>query len=324
MKSSLVIASGFLFQCAMATALITHPDCLGHITPPGHAEQVARLDAVLGALEGIPLERYSAPLAADADILRAHPKAHLDNIRAEAPDKRIVTLDPDTFMSPGSLAAAVRGVGAVVKAVDLVLGGTVGNAFAAIRPPGHHAERETPMGFCLFGNIAIGAKHALDHHGLKRVAVVDFDVHHGNGTQDLLQDDPRVLFISSHEMPLYPGTGDPSDTGEHDNVINIALKAGTRSKEFREIYEAQVFPRLHAFKPDLILVSAGFDAHRADPLANICLETPDFAWVTGRICDIADEVCHGCVVSALEGGYDLEALADSAAAHVKTLQERAA
>ena len=308
----------------MATALITHPDCLGHITPPGHAEQVARLDAVLGALEGIPLERYSAPLAADADILRAHPKAHLDNIRAEAPDKRIVTLDPDTFMSPGSLAAAVRGVGAVVKAVDLVLGGTVGNAFAAIRPPGHHAERETPMGFCLFGNIAIGAKHALDHHGLKRVAVVDFDVHHGNGTQDLLQDDPRVLFISSHEMPLYPGTGDPSDTGEHDNVINIALKAGTRSKEFREIYEAQVFPRLRAFKPDLILVSAGFDAHCADPLANISLETPDFAWVTGRICDIADEVCEGRVVSALEGGYDLEALADCAAVHVKTLQERAA
>jgi acetoin utilization deacetylase AcuC-like enzyme len=324
MKSSLVIASGFLFQCAMATALITHPDCLGHITPTGHAEQVARLDAVLGALEGIPLERFSAPLAAESDILRVHPKAHIDTLKRRAPESGIATLDPDTFMSTGSLAAAYRAAGAVIKAVDLVLGGTVQNAFAAIRPPGHHAERETPMGFCLFGNIAIGAMHALDHHGCKRVAIVDFDVHHGNGTQDLVQDDPQVLFISSHEMPLYPGTGEPSDTGEHDNVLNIALKAGTRSKEFREIYEAQVFPRLRAFAPDLILVSAGFDAHRADPLANICLETADFAWVTGRICDIAAEVCDGRVVSALEGGYDLEALADSAAAHVKTLQERAA
>ena len=308
----------------MATALITHPDCLGHITPTGHAEQVARLDAVLGALEGISLERFSAPLAAEADILRVHPKAHIDYLKRRAPVSGIATLDPDTFMSPGSLAAAYRAAGAVVKAVDLVLGGNVQNAFAAVRPPGHHAERETPMGFCLFGNIAIGAKHALDHHDLKRVAAVDFDVHHGNGTQDLLQDDPRVLFISSHEMPLYPGTGDPSDTGEHDNVLNIALTSGTRSKDFRAIYEAQVFPRLRAFAPDLILVSAGFDAHRADPLASICLETEDFAWVTGRICDIADEVCKGRVVSALEGGYDLEALADSAAAHVKTLQERAA
>lgn len=306
----------------MTTALITHPDCASHITPPGHPEQVARLDAILTALEPLDLLRVSAPMGAEADVLRAHPKAHIDALRAADPEQGIVQLDPDTWMSPGSLAAAWRGVGAVTRAVDMVLGGEVTNAYCAIRPPGHHAEKETPMGFCLFGNVAIAAKYALDHHGLSRVAIVDFDVHHGNGTQDLVQDDPRILFVSSHQMPLYPGTGDPSDTGDHDTVLNIALRDGTEGPEFRQIYETQVFPRIEAFAPELILVSAGFDAHRADPLAGINLETEDFAWVTGRICDLAEKLCAGRVVSAQEGGYDLEALGACAFAHVTVLKER--
>lgn len=306
----------------MTTALITHPDCASHITPPGHPEQVARLDAILTALEPLDLLRVTAPMGAEADVLRAHPKAHVDALRAADPDRGIVQLDPDTWMSPGSLEAAWRGVGAVTRAVDMVLGGEAGNAYCAIRPPGHHAEKETPMGFCLFGNVAIAAKYALDHHGLSRVAIVDFDVHHGNGTQDLVQEDPRILFVSSHQMPLYPGTGDPSDTGDHDTVLNIALRDGTEGPEFRQIYETLVFPRIEAFAPDLILVSAGFDAHRADPLAGINLETEDFAWVTGRICDLAEKLCKGRVVSAQEGGYDLEALGASAFAHVNVLKER--
>ena len=306
----------------MTTALITHSDCFGHVTPPGHPEQVARLDAILTALEPLSLAKVSAPLAADDDILLAHPKAHLDSIRRAAPEDGQRQLDPDTWMVPGSLAAAYRAVGAVTRAVDMVVTGEAKNAYCAVRPPGHHAERETPMGFCLFGNVAIGAKYALEHHGLKRVAIVDFDVHHGNGTQDLVQNDPRILFISSHQMPLYPGTGDPADTGEHDNVVNIALRDGTEGAAFRDVYEAQVFPRLDAFEPDLILVSAGFDAHRSDPLAGLNFLEADFAWVTGRICDIAEKHCQGRVVSAQEGGYDLEALGASAYAHVSILEER--
>lgn len=306
----------------MTTALITHSDCFGHVTPPGHPEQVARLDAILTALEPLSLAKVSAPLAADDDILLAHPKAHLDSIQRAAPEDGQRQLDPDTWMVPGSLAAAYRAVGAVTRAVDLVMTGEAKNAYCAVRPPGHHAERETPMGFCLFGNVAIGAKYALEHHRLKRVAIVDFDVHHGNGTQDLVQDDPRILFISSHQMPLYPGTGDPADTGEHDNVVNIALRDGTEGAAFRDVYEAQVFPRLDAFEPDLILVSAGFDAHRSDPLAGLNFLEADFAWVTGRICDIAEKHCQGRVVSAQEGGYDLEALGASAYAHVSILEER--
>ncbi len=308
----------------MTTALITHPDCLGHVTPTGHPEQVARLDAVIGALAGIDLLRVNAPLAAEDDLLRVHSAAHMAALRRAAPATGWRSLDADTHMSAGSLAAAYRAAGAVVRAVDMVLGGEAANAFAAIRPPGHHAEAETPMGFCLFGNVAVGAKHALDHHGLKRIAIVDFDVHHGNGTQALLQDDPRVLFITSQQMPLWPGTGDPSDTGEHDNVVNIAFARGTGSKAFRDTYERDVFPRIAAFSPELLFISAGFDAHGDDPLAEMMLTTADYAWVTGRLCDLADQCCEGRVVSALEGGYDLQALGDSAAAHVKVLKERGA
>ncbi|WP_333711832.1 histone deacetylase family protein [Yoonia sp.] len=305
----------------MTTALITHDDCYGHVTPPGHPEQVARLDAVLGALEGMDLTRVKAPLAADDDLLRVHPKSYIDMVRAAAPDTGWRSLDGDTHMSAGTLAAAYRAAGGVVRAVDLVLGGEVHNAFAAVRPPGHHAERETAMGFCFFGNVVVGARHALDHHGLSRVAIVDFDVHHGNGTQDLVEDDPRILFVSSHQWPLYPGTGAAHETG-CGNIVNLPLPEGTESAGFRAAYERQVFPRIDTFKPQLLIISAGFDAHRADPLAGLELEAADFAWVTERLCDLADKHCGGRVVSSLEGGYDLEALGASAAAHVRVLEER--
>lgn len=307
----------------MGTAFITHEDFLGHVTPPGHPEQVARLDAIMGALEGFDLARYSAPMAAEADILRAHPRAHLDAIAAAVPESGWRALDGDTHVSPGSLAAAWRAVGAVVKAVDLVMAGDAVNAFVAARPPGHHAEKETPMGFCLFGNVAIGAMHALEHHGLSRVAVVDFDVHHGNGTQDLLWEERRALFFSSHQMPLWPGSGRPDETGDFDNIVNLPLPPESGGTEMRRVYERDVFPRLRAFEPELILISAGFDAHRDDPLAQLIWVEEDFVWLTKNLCEIARDICGGRVVSALEGGYDLEALGRSVAAHVGELMENA-
>ena len=305
----------------MTTALISHEDCADHITPPGHPEQVARLDAVLGALEGFDLQRVKAPLAAEDDLLRVHPQAHIDAIRAAAPDAGWRSLDADTHMSVGTLKAAYRGAGGVVRAVDMVLGGEVRNAFVAVRPPGHHAERQTAMGFCFFGNVAIGAKHALDHHGLERVAIVDFDVHHGNGTQDLVEDDARILFCSTHQSPLFPGTGAADEVGV-GNVLNVPLPEGTGSQAFRDVITQIVLPRLDAFSPQLVIISAGFDAHMNDPLAGLRLTTEDFGWVTARLCDVADTHCEGKVVSSLEGGYDLAALGASAAAHVKVLEER--
>ena len=307
----------------MATALITHPDCLGHVTPEGHPERVARLEHVLHALEGLDLVRVAAPLATDEDLRRIHPADYIARIRATAPVQGFSQIDADTWMSPGSLAGALRAAGAVVKAVDMVLDGEVGNAFCAIRPPGHHAETATAMGFCLFGNAALAAKHALDRHGLARVAVVDFDVHHGNGTQDLLWTEARALTITSQQMPLWPGTGHPSERGAHDNVLNVPLPPGSGGAKMRAEYEAQVFPRLRAFRPDLIVISAGFDAHMADPLAELNWEDDDFAWLTQKLCAIAAEVCDGRVVSTLEGGYDLTALARSARAHVQELMKAA-
>ncbi|MDC0012517.1 histone deacetylase family protein [Octadecabacter sp.] len=306
----------------MTTALITHKAFYDHVTPQGHPEQVARLDAVLGALDGLGLMSVSAPMAAEDDLLRCHPKAHLTAIADAAPSDGWRSLDADTHMSVGTLEAAYRATGGVVKAVDLVMSGEVGNAFAAVRPPGHHAERETPMGFCFFGSVAVAAKHALEFHSLKRVAIVDFDVHHGNGTQDLVEEDARVLFFSSHQMPLWPGTGAAHQTGV-GNIVNIPLPEGCSSKVFRAAYERYVFPRLAAFKPELLLISAGFDAHAADPLAGMMLHEDDYMWVTQKLCDLADEHCGGRVVSALEGGYDLEALGRSARAHVEVLKERA-
>ncbi len=280
------------------------------------------MDAVLGALQGMDLHRVSAPMAAEDDVLRAHPKSHLDSIRRAAPTEGWVSLDADTHMSQGTLAAVWRSAGGAVRAVDLVLGGDVANAFVAMRPPGHHAERTTAMGFCFFGNVAIAAKHALDHHGLRRVAIVDFDVHHGNGTQDLVEDDPRILFCSTHQSPLYPGTGAADETGVDDNVVNVPLDEGTNGRGFRTAMERLVLPRVDAFKPDLIIISAGFDAHRDDPLAGLALVEDDFTWITQALCDLADKHCAGRVVSCLEGGYDLTALGACAAAHVNVLRER--
>ncbi|WP_281981230.1 histone deacetylase family protein [Thalassorhabdomicrobium marinisediminis] len=305
----------------MATALITHRACYDHVTPPGHPEQVARLDSVLGALTGMDLVTIDAPMAAEDDLLRAHPKAHVDAIRATAPKDGWRSLDADTHMSVGTLEAAYRAAGGVVKGVDLVLSGKVDNAFAAVRPPGHHAERETAMGFCFFGSVAVAAYHALEFHGLERVAILDFDVHHGNGTQDLVEEDARILFCSSHQMPLYPGTGAAHETGV-GNVLNVPLAEGAGSEPFRAVWDNDILPRVRRFAPELILISAGFDAHADDPLAGLELRDEDFAWITRRICDLADEVCAGRVVSALEGGYDLEALGRSARAHVEVLKER--
>ena len=309
----------------MTTALLTHPDCLKHITPPGHPERVDRLMAIYSALDAMDLskvQRLEAPMGTDEAIRRVHPQAHIDAIKAAAPETGSVALDADTHMSPGSLTAAYRGVGAMIKAVDMVLDGEVQNAFAAMRPPGHHAEKQTPMGFCLFGNVAIAAMHALDVHGLDRVAIVDFDVHHGNGTQDLLWDESRVLFISSHQMPLYPGSGGADETGAHNNILNVPLAPNSGGAELRKVYDRIVLPALNEFKPQLVLISAGFDAHRDDPLANLNWDEGDFVWATEALCDVADTHCQGRVVSTLEGGYDLDALAASTRAHLEVLIKR--
>lgn len=310
----------------MTTAFFSHPDCLRHHTPTGHPEQVARLTRITTALAAPQfdaLDRRDAPLGDDAAILRCHPQSHLDAIIAAEPASGNIALDGDTHMSPGSTQAARRAVGGCVAAVNAVISGEVGNAFVACRPPGHHAEPSTPMGFCLFGNAAIAAKHALDHHGLSRVAVVDFDVHHGNGTQALLWDEPRTLFISSHQNPLWPGTGLPEETGAHNTIQNLPLPPHSDGTLMRATYNAKVFPALEAFKPELLIISAGFDAHTDDPLAQLNWELDDFIWLTQRLCDLADAHCGGRVVSTLEGGYDLNALAASVAAHVEILMERA-
>ncbi len=305
----------------MNTALITHADCLGHITPQGHPERVARLEHILHMLEPLDLNRVTAPLAADDDILRVHPESYVRGIRDARPSEGFSQIDGDTFLSPGSVDAAYRAAGAVIRAVDMVLEGSCQNAFCAIRPPGHHAETDTAMGFCLFGNAALAAKHALDHHGLSRVAVVDFDVHHGNGTQDLLWDEARALVITSQQMPLWPGSGRQDETGAYENILNIPLAPGTGGAEMRAAYETQAFPRLQAFKPELIIISAGFDAHQDDPLANLNWSTGDFAWITEKLCQIAGEICKGRIVSTLEGGYDLNALAEATRAHVEELMK---
>jgi len=293
----------------------------GHVTPPGHPERVERLQALRAALMGVAdLDYREAPLGAEADIGRCHPQHYIDRVQAAIPSDGWVSLDGDTHVVSGSWDAALRGVGANVAAVEAVLNGEAQNAFVACRPPGHHAERETAMGFCLFGNVAIAAQRALDD--LQRVAIIDFDVHHGNGTQDLVWNEERVLFASTHQMPLYPGTGAPDERGAHDNVVNVPLNPGTGGAAMREAYEGVIFPAVRDFASDMILISAGFDAHANDPLANLIWTEQDFAWVTRAICDLADEVADGRVVSTLEGGYDLEALGAGAAAHVRVLNER--
>ena len=307
----------------MTTVLFTHPDCLAHVNPPGHPEQVARLEVIEAALEAPDfraLDRRLAPVCAPEAPLLAHPPEHVHVIEAAAPSAGFARIDADTSMSPGSLVAARRAVGGVVAAVEAVVAGEVANAFVAARPPGHHAERTRPMGFCLFSNAAIGVRHALQNLGLSRVALLDFDVHHGNGSQDVLWDEARALFVSSHQMPLYPGTGAASETGAHDNILNLPLAEGAGGAEMRAAWQPAL-ARVADFAPDLIVISAGFDAHARDPLAGLAWQTGDFAWLTRAICDLARETCGGRVVSTLEGGYDLDALAQASAAHVLALME---
>ena len=305
----------------MKTGLITHQDCLNHKTPPGHPEQIARLEYILEALQSVDLLRINAPLASHNDLLRVHLQSHIEHIIKSLPQSGYCSIDGDTHMSPGSYTAALRAVGGVLKAVDMVMAKSVQNAFVATRPPGHHAERNKAMGFCFFGNAAIGAKYALQNHGLERVAVVDFDVHHGNGTQDLLWDEKGSLFITSHQSPLWPGTGSLNETGAYENIVNIPLPPHSYGKDMRIAYETLAFPKLEAFEPELIVISAGFDAHFSDPLAELNWVEADFAWLTRRLMSVANSHAKGRLVSVLEGGYDLPALASSVKIHVETLSE---
>jgi acetoin utilization deacetylase AcuC-like enzyme len=301
--------------------LYTHAVCLQHDPGPGHAESPLRLRAVLQALDQdrfAVLDRIEAPRATREQLLRVHTAAHVDRILGTTPDAGTVRLDEDTLMSPASAEAGLRAAGALIAAVDAVMQGAASRAFCAVRPPGHHATPDAAMGFCLFNNVAVAAAHALAAHGLKRVAIADFDVHHGNGTQDIFQREPRVLFISSHQSPLYPGTGSVEERGA-GNIVNAPLSPGDGSYEFREVWDGALLPRLHAFKPQLVLVSAGFDAHRSDPIADIRLQTEDYAWITERLVDLARAHAGGRLVSTLEGGYDLTALAASVSAHVSAL-----
>jgi acetoin utilization deacetylase AcuC-like enzyme len=304
--------------------LYTHPACLQHDPGPGHAEQPVRLRAVLQALDHdryAAIDRIEASRVTREQLLRVHSAAHVDHILASAPPEGgICQLDEDTVMSHGSIEAALRAAGAATAAVDAVLGGAVQRAFCAVRPPGHHATRDRAMGFCLFNNVAVAAAHALAAHGLKRVAIADFDVHHGNGTQAIFEREPRVLFASSHQSPLYPESGREDERGV-GNIVNGTLSPGAGSYEFRDLWDSVLLPRLNAFKPQLLLVSAGFDAHRDDPLADIRLGQEDYAWITERLVALARVHAGGRVVSTLEGGYDLTALAASTGAHLTALME---
>jgi acetoin utilization deacetylase AcuC-like enzyme len=305
----------------MATRLYEHPIFLEHLTPEGHPERPDRLRSLNIALEHPNfggLERKQAPQANEDAVLLAHPEEHLLSVMREIPEEegRINRLEADTYASPKSLQAALTGIGAAMAAVDDVFSGAADNVFVASRPPGHHAETSKAMGFCLFNNAAIAARHAQKVHGAERVAIVDWDVHHGNGTQDIFWEDTSVLFCSTHQMPLYPWSGDKNETGVKNNVVNAPLSPNTGSDHFREAFKSRVLPAISDFSPDLIIISAGFDAHYRDPLAHINLVGHDFDWATGRLLEMADKYCQNRVVSLLEGGYDLEGLAESAAMHI--------
>lgn len=300
--------------------VFTHPACLAHDTGPGHAERPQRLGAVVAALResDLDLDWHEAPRATRGQLLRVHDDALLRTVLDTRDDAR-VHLDADTVLSPVSGEAALRAAGAGVAAVDAVLRGDHPIAFCAVRPPGHHATRDTAMGFCLFNSVAVAAAHAIDHHALERVSIVDFDVHHGNGTQAIFEHEPRVQYASSHQMPLYPDTGHPDERGV-GNIRNAALPPGAGSRRFRQAWQDILLPAIDAFAPQLVLVSAGFDAHWRDPLAQIQLDAEDFAWITGELRTLADRHAQGRLVSLLEGGYDLQALAECSVAHLRALQ----
>ncbi|MDA8253460.1 MAG: histone deacetylase family protein [Rhodospirillales bacterium] len=307
----------------MSVALITHEACLEHDTGPWHPESPDRLRAVLRALEGeefAPLLREKAPRATVEQLARVHPDGYRDMILALAPAPgETIALDPDTVVSAGSREAALRAAGGAVHGVDAVMDGWARRAFVAVRPPGHHAGRTRAMGFCLFSNAAIAARHAQAQWRARRVAVADFDVHHGNGTQDVCQDDADLCYASSHQFPCYPGTGTAAERGVAGNVVNAPLPPGSTGADFRAAWSDLLLPALDRFAPELLIVSAGFDAHKADPLAQLALETADFGWLTEQLVRIAGRHCRGRLVSILEGGYDLDALAASAALHVRIL-----
>jgi acetoin utilization deacetylase AcuC-like enzyme len=308
----------------MTTLFITHGDCLAHDTGAYHPERPDRLRSVLKAMEQgdfRDLIREEAPRASLEAMARAHPGDFVAQILAAIPDHALRQIDADTVISPGSGEAMQRAAGAVVRAVDAVAKGDVDNAFCAVRPPGHHAESTRAMGFCLVNNAVVGAMHARAVHGHKRVAVVDFDVHHGNGTQEMFWDDANAFYASSHQYPFYPGTGGVKERGAHGNIVNVPLAAGSGSDIFRSRFADEILPALEAFKPGLLIISAGFDAHKDDPLAELRLTETDFAWATAKLMDVARKVCGGRVVSVLEGGYNLDALADCATAHVQTLKD---
>lgn len=304
----------------MATALISHSVCVKHEISTGHPECPERIAAIANQLkqQGLyeQLVHSEAPMAETSDVLLAHPESYVELLRKNSPSSGSVQLDADTSMNPFSLEAAYRGAGAGVLAVDQVMSNEVSNAFCLVRPPGHHAERREAMGFCFFGNVAIAAKHAVKSYGLERVAIVDFDVHHGNGTEDIVEGDSSILFCSSFEHPLYPGGYRPNIDNQR---VNVPLPASTGSVDFRAAIESTWIPALEAFNPELIIVSAGFDAHAHDPLANLQLQDEDFVWITQQIMDLADKHADGRIVSMLEGGYDLPALGRCGAAHIKEL-----
>lgn len=303
----------------MSTIIIQHDDCLRHDPGPKHPESTRRVKAVLSGLEDLTgLQHLPAPSATSEQILRVHPQAFWTDIMASEPSDGTVAIDADTFLSNGSVDATLRASGGLCYAIDQILEDKTLRAFCAVRPPGHHSEAETAMGFCLLNHIAIGACHALENPAIKRVAIIDFDVHHGNGTQAIFEDNPDVLFVSSHQLPLYPGTGDADETG-CGNILNLPLAPGDGSRKFRDTWNQNGLPAVQSFAPDLILISAGFDAHQRDPLGQIELQDADYHWITRQICDLATDSCQGRVASILEGGYDLQALATASRAHVKAL-----
>jgi len=303
----------------MKTLLLHHEDCLRHDPGPRHPERVDRVRAVVSAVRDFPgTELLPAPLASQEQICRAHSPEYWQMLHDLEPESGLAAADPDTFMSAGSIKASLRGSGAACFAIDQVFAGKSRNAFCITRPPGHHSGSNFAMGFCLFNQVAVAARHALAVHDIERVAILDFDVHHGNGTQAIFEDSPEVLFVSSHQMPLYPGTGRADETG-CGNILNMPLAPGSGGAEFRAAWSTRGLPAMQKFKPELIMVSAGFDAHEMDPLGQLELQDDDFGWITAEICRYADDACGGRVISVLEGGYDLDALASASLAHVGAL-----